>query len=356
MTVPAVMGAVLLTGYGGYDKLEWRTDVPVPLPEVGDVLIRIGAAAVNNTDINTRIGWYSKAVAEATDAGAATGIEGAGDDGWSGAAFTFPRIQGADACGQIVAVGEGVDPSRIGQRVLVEPVFRGSSRFDIRYFGSEVDGGFAEYARAPSVHAHRIESACSDVELASFPCAYATAENILTRIGLQAGERVLITGASGGVGSAAVQLAKRRGAEVTAMAADAKAETVRGLGAGQVVPRDADLESLFGPEYFDAAVDIVGGGQFGPILNALKRGGRYGVSGAISGPVVDLDLRTLYLKDLRLIGCTVLEPEVFPNLIGYIERGEIKPVVAATYPITDIAAAQEAFLTKRHVGKIVLVL
>ncbi|QGY79558.1 alcohol dehydrogenase family protein [Sphingorhabdus lacus] len=356
MTLPAVMGAVLLTGYGGYDKLEWRTDVPVPLPEVGDVLIRIGAAAVNNTDINTRIGWYSKAVAEATDAGAATGIEGAGDDGWSGAAFTFPRIQGADACGQIVAVGEGVDSSRIGQRVLVEPVFRGHSRFDIRYFGSEVDGGFAEYARVPSVHAHRIESTCSDVELASFPCAYATAENILTRIGLQAGERVLITGASGGVGSAAVQLAKRRGAEVTAMAADAKAETVRDLGASQVVPRDADLESLFGSEYFDAAVDIVGGGQFGPILNALKRGGRYGVSGAISGPVVDLDLRTLYLKDLRLIGCTVLEPEVFPNLIGYIERGEIKPVVAATYPITDIAAAQEAFLTKRHVGKIVLVL
>lgn len=355
MTVPAVMSAVLLTGYGGYDKLEWRTDVPVPQPGADDVLIRVGAAAVNNTDINTRIGWYSKAVAEATDAGAATGIEGAGEDGWSGAAFTFPRIQGADACGQIVAVGEGVDTARIGQRVLVEPVFRGSSRFDIRYFGSEVDGGFAQYSRVPSVHAHRIESSCSDAELASFPCAYATAENILTRIGLQAGEHVLVTGASGGVGSAAVQLAKRRGAEVTAMAADAKADTVRSLGASRVVPRDADLESLIGPEYFDAAVDIVGGEQFGPILNTLKRGGRYGVSGAISGPVVDLDLRTLYLKDLRIIGCTVLEPEVFPNLIGYIERREIKPLVSATYPITDIAAAQEAFLTKRHVGKIVLI-
>lgn len=354
MTVPAVMRAVLLTGYGGYDKLEWRTDVPVPQPGPDDVLIRVGAAAVNNTDINTRIGWYSKAVAEATDASAETGIEGAGDDGWSGAAFSFPRIQGADACGRIVATGENVDMARVGERVIVEPVFRGSSQFDIRYFGSEVDGGFAEYARVPTVHAHHIESACTDAELASFPCAYGTAENILTRIGLQAGERVLITGASGGVGSAAVQLARRRGAEVTAMAADAKAETVRGLGASKVVPRHADLESLFGPEYFDAAVDIVGGGQFGPVLNTLKRGGRYGVSGAISGPVVDLDLRTLYLKDLRLIGCTVLEPEVFPNLIGYIERGEIKPLVAATYPITDIAAAQEAFLTKRHVGKIVL--
>ena len=190
--------------------------------------------------------------------------------------------------------------------------------------------------------------------LASFPCAYGTAENILTRINVQAGERVLITGASGGVGSAAVQLAKRRGAEVIALAADAKAEIVRSLGASRVVPRDANLEALFGQEYFDAAVDIVGGSQFGAILNVLKRGGRYGVSGAISGPIVDLDLRILYLKDLRLIGCTVLEPDVFPNLVSYIERGEIRPIVAATYDLSDIVKAQEAFLTKQHVGKIVL--
>jgi NADPH:quinone reductase-like Zn-dependent oxidoreductase len=348
------MRAVLLTGHGGYDKLELRDDVPVPVPGPDDVLIRVRAAAVNNTDINTRIGWYSKAVAEATDAGAATGIDGAGDDGWSGAAFTFPRIQGADACGQIVAVGDGVDPGRIGERVLVEPAFRGSSKFDISYFGSEVDGAFADYARVPSVHAHRIESILSDGELASFPCAYATAENILTRIGLAAGERVLISGASGGVGSASVQLAKRRGAEVVAMASADKADAVCALGATRVIPRDADLERMFGQEHFDSAIDIVGGAQFGAILNVLKRGGRYGVSGAISGPIVDLDLRTLYLKDLRLIGCTVLESEVFPNLISYIERGEIKPLVAATFDLKDIVAAQEAFLTKRHVGKIIL--
>jgi NADPH:quinone reductase-like Zn-dependent oxidoreductase len=326
------------------------------VPKLGpkDVLIRVAAAGVNNTDINTRIGWYSKAVAEATDVGAASGIAGAQDDGWSGAAFQFPRIQGADACGRIVAVGDDVDPARMGERVLVEPVFRGASTFDICYFGSEVDGGFADYTCAPSLHAHRVNSELSDVELASFPCAYGTAENILTRINLQAGERVLITGASGGVGSAAVQLAKRRGAEVIAMAADAKAGIVRSLGASQVVPRDANLEALFGQEYFDAVVDIVGGSQFGAILNVLKRGGRYGVSGAISGPIVDLDLRTLYLKDLRLIGCTVLEPDVFPNLVSYIERGEIRPVVAATYDLSDIVKAQEAFLTKQHVGKIVL--
>ena len=350
------MRAVLLTGNGGFDKLELRDDVPVPMPGPSEVLIRIGAAGVNNTDINTRIGWYSKAVAEATEAGGASGIAGAEDDGWSGAAFQFPRIQGADACGRIVAVGEGVERARVGERVLVEPVFRGATQFDAIYFGSEVDGAFADYSRAPSAYAHRVESTLSDAELASFPCAYSAAENMLTRIALTAGERVLITGASGGVGSAAVQLAKRRGAQVTAMAGADKAEAVRALGADKVIPRDVDLASLFGPEHFDAAVDIVGGAQFASILNSLKRGGRYGVAGAISGPIVDLDLRTLYLKDLRLLGCTILEPEVFPNLITYIERGEIKPLVAATFPLAGIVAAQEAFLTKRHVGKIVLIL
>lgn len=349
------MRAVLLTANGGFDKLELRSDVPVLIPGPGEVLIEVGAAGVNNTDINTRIGWYSKAVAEATAAGGASGIAGAQDDGWSGTAFQFPRIQGADACGRIVAMGDDVDLARIGERVLVEPVFRGADRFDAVYFGSEVDGAFADYARVPSAHAHRIESGLSDVELASFPCAYSAAENMLTRIALAKGEHVLITGASGGVGSAAVQLAKRRGAQVTAMAGSDKAEAVRALGADNVIPRDADLAALFGPEHFDAAVDIVGGAQFASILNSLKRGGRCGVAGAISGPLVELDLRTLYLKDLRLLGCTILEPEVFPNLIGYIERGEIAPLVAATFPLAGIVAAQEAFLTKRHVGKIVLI-
>ena len=354
MTIPAVMRAVLLTGNGGFDQLELRDDVPVPVPGHDDVLIRVGAAGVNNTDINTRIGWYSKAAAEATEVGAVSGIAGAEDDGWSGAAFHFPRIQGADACGRIVAVGAGVDPPRIGQRVLVEPVFRRAEPFDVTYFGSEVDGAFADYACVPAAYAHGIESSLSDAELASFPCAYSAAENMLTRIALGSGERVLITGATGGVGSAAVQLAKRRGAEVTALAGSDKGAAVRALGADRVIPRDVDLAAMFTNDPFDAAVDVVGGPQFSDILKCLKNGGRYGVAGAIAGPIVDLDLRTLYLKDLRLIGCTVLEREIFPNLIGYLERGEIKPLIAATYPLAEIVAAQEAFLTKRHVGKIVL--
>ncbi|GEN98193.1 alcohol dehydrogenase [Novosphingobium sediminis] len=351
--VPATMEAILLTGNGGFECLSHRSDVPVPQPGVGEVLIRVGACGVNNTDINTRTAWYSKSVTVATEAGGGDGFAEAKteDSGWTGALPQFPRIQGADAAGRIIAVGEGVDPARIGQRVLVEPVFRGASRFEAVYFGSEVDGAFAQYARMPSAHAHRIETALTDTELASFPCAYSAAENMLTRTALVAGERVLITGASGGVGSAAVQLAKRRGAEITALASVDKAEGVRALGASDVLPRDA----RFDPETFDVVIDVAGGAGFPALLEALKRGGRYGVAGAISGPIAELDLRTLYLKDLTLLGCTILEPEVFPNLVSYIERGEIRPVVAATYPLSQIVAAQRAFLEKKHIGKIVLI-
>jgi NADPH:quinone reductase-like Zn-dependent oxidoreductase len=353
--LPETMRAVLLTGIGGYERLELRDDVAVPRPDSGDVLIKVGAAGVNNTDINTRIGWYSKAVAAATDASSGAGLVGAGDTGWSGSTLVFPRIQGADCCGRIVAVGEGVSETRIGERVLLDPLIRASDG-RVRYFGSDIDGAFAEYSCLPARNALRIDSELSDVELASFPCAYSTAENILTRMALTAGECVLVTGASGGVGGAAVQLAKRRGAHVIAVAGAGKAEAVVALGADRVVPRDADLAGTIGDEQVDAVVDVAGGAQFPALLQCLKRSGRYGVSGAIAGPIVELDLRTLYLKDLVFHGCTVLEPGVFPSLVRYIAQREIRPVVAATYPLEQIAAAQRQFLEKRHVGKIVLTL
>jgi NADPH:quinone reductase-like Zn-dependent oxidoreductase len=242
--------------------------------------------------------------------------------------------------------------------VLIEPVFRvpgDGARPRAIYFGSEHDGAFAQYATVPAGSAHRIASALSDVELASFPCSYSAAENMLTRLELQPGATVLITGASGGVGSAAVQLAKRRGANVLALAGAAKAELVGALGADRLFARDADLVAQLGRESIDAVIDVVGGAQFGVLLELLRRGGAYAVAGAIAGAAVSLDLRTLYLKDLRLLGCTVLEPQVFPNLIGYIERGEIRPVIASVHPLSAIVAAQEEFLAKRHTGKIVLV-
>jgi NADPH:quinone reductase-like Zn-dependent oxidoreductase len=335
--LPTAMSAVLLKGNGEYDQLEFRADVPVPEPAAGEVLIRIGAAGVNNTDINTRTDWYS---------------QGATVAGWTGAPPVFPRIQGADGCGRIVAVGEGVDASRIGERVLVEPVFREAHR--VIYFGSEWDGAFAEYAKAPAVHAHRIDSSLSDTELATFPCSYSAAENMLARAKLSEGETVLITGASGGVGSAALQLAKRRGAKVIAIAGQEKAAEIMSLGASQVLSRDTAIAAALGAQTVDVVCDVVGGAQFPDLLEVMKRGGRYAVSGAIAGPHVDLDLRTLYLKDLKLFGCTVFEPSVFTDLIGYIERGEIKPLVSRVFPLSSIVEAQKEFMAKRHIGKIVL--
>jgi len=241
---------------------------------------------------------------------------------------------------------------------LVEPVFRlrdAAGRPQVIYFGSECDGGFAEFTRAPGVHAHAISCDLTDAELASFPCAYAAAENMLTRLDLQSGETVLVTGASGGVGSAAVQLAKRRGATVLAVAGASKAAAVAALGAAQVIATDADPLQELGRERLDAIVDVVGGARFPAWLEVLRRGGRYAVAGAIAGPLVELDLRTLYLKDLRLLGCTVLEPGVFANLVRYIERGDIRPLLAAVHPLAAIVQAQQEFLAKSRMGKIILV-
>lgn len=350
------MCGVLLNGHGGFDQLEYREDLGIPIPEAGEVLVAVCAAAVNNTDINTRIGWYSKSVTE--DTATAKGTQSVKQDAtWAGDALSFPRIQGIDVCGRITAVGQGVDPSRIGERVLIEPCLLGSGpngTRNVRFFGSECDGGFCQFTKVPAAFTHKIDSPLSDVELASFPCSYSTAENMLTRINLKVGETVLITGASGGVGSAAVQLAKRRGATIIAVCGSSKASDVTALGADKIIPRGDNLVEAVGSGHVDAVVDMVAGPDWPLLLEVLKPGGRYAVAGAIAGPIVELDVRTLYLKDLSLFGCTVLEPGVFANLIGYIESGEIKPVVAKTYPLKDIVTAQKDFLAKAHTGKLVL--
>lgn len=330
------MRAVLLTGHGGHEYLAVRDDVAVPTPGAGDVLVRIGAAAVNNTDINTRVGWYA-------------------GGGWTGS-FTFPRIQGIDACGEVMAAGDSAGAALVGRRVLVEPCWRAPDEplSAARFFGSEVDGAFAEFAVVPTRHAHPIDSPLTDVELASFPCSYSTAENLLVRSAVAAGERVLITGASGGVGSAAVQLAVARGAVVTAVAGAAKHDEIRSLGASQVLDRDVDLGTTVESDSFDVVIDVVGGERWPQLLDVLRPGGRYATAGAIAGPEVALDLRTLYLKDLTLLGCTVLGDGVFAGLVRRIEAGEVRPLVAATFPLAEIVAAQELFVSKQHVGKIVL--
>ncbi|NHI00214.1 alcohol dehydrogenase family protein [Oceanimonas sp. MB9] len=357
--IPKTMAGVVLTGHGGPDKLVYRNDLPVPRPGAGEVLMQVGATAINNTDINTRIGWYSKGVTTGTDAATSSGLASARheDASWSGSPIAFPRIQGADCCGTIVAVGQGVDEGRIGERVLVRPMHAPSTTsrpYELVTFGSECDGGYAQYAVAPAHETFAVESSLTDAELASFPCAYSTAEGMLERAELKAGERVLITGASGGVGSAAVQLAKRRGAEVIAVCGEHKFDAVRALGADRLVARGTSLLEDVGADSVQVVVDLVAGPQWPELPELLCRGGRYVASGAIAGPLVELDVRTLYLKDLSLLGSTWQPRHVFENLIRYIERGEIRPQVAKTYALAEVHQAQQDFMTKQLAGKLVL--
>ena len=356
--VPQMMMAVVTTGNGGYEKLDYRS---VPVPQIGEdeVLIAVRAAGVNNTEINTRLGWYSSSVTDSTaDFGDTQSQEQShkADGGWN-AATPFPIIQGTDCCGMVVAAGAKADQSLIGARVLVRACMRvnGFDHPENIWMASDFDGAFAQYVKVPASEAFAVTCEWTDAELATIPCAYATAETMLLRAGCKAGDHVLVTGASGGVGSAGVQLAKRRGAHVCAVTSGDKADAIRQLGADDVILRDEDLGGALGKDRFDLCVDNVAGPDFPLIIKALTRGGRYVSSGAIAGPIVALDMRDMYLKDIQLIGTTAWDEPVFPNLIRYIEAGEIRPLVARTFALSEIAKAQEAFSVKDFVGNFVLI-
>ena len=356
--IPKTMHAVMLTGHGGIDMLVYKTDVEVPLPKSDEVLIRVKASGVNNTDINTRIGWYSKSVTSDTNKGGASGLEDAkkNDSSWSGKPLKFPLIQGADVYGEIVKVGSDISPKRIGESVLVRTMQENphTSENNCWTLGSECNGGFAQYTAVRSSEVFVINSDWSDTDLGSIPCAYSTAEGLLHRAKLEK-ETILITGASGGVGSAAIQLAKLRDATVIAQCAVEKKEEVIQIGADKIVFRNSDLLKEIGRDAVDIVIDLVGGPKWAQLLDILKPGGRYATSGAIAGPIVKLDLRTLYLKDLTLYGCTFQSKEVFRNIIKYIEENKIKPLVAKSYPLKEIKKAQLDFLSKKFTGKLVLV-
>ena len=350
------MSAVLTTGHGGFEVLEFRNDIKVPEPKPDQVLIKVLAAGINNTDINTRTAWYSKSVTGETNSEDSKGLDD--DGGWAGEALSFPIIQGADCCGEIVAVGDDTNVERIGERVLVRTMQQYAvdyRPFECWTMGSECDGAFAQYMVAFSDETYKIESDWSDIELASIPCAYSTAENLLERSNVKKGEIVLITGASGGVGTAAIQLAKRRGAVVIAIASEEKINEVKRIGADNIIKRDESISKALDSNSVDVVIDLVAGSKWGELLDVLKRGARYAAAGAIAGPIVELDIRTLYLKDLTLMGCTFQDSQVFKNLIGYIERNEIRPLVANSYPLKEIVKAQKDFLSKKFVGKLVLV-
>lgn len=361
------MHAVQLLGYGGLDRLSYRTDIPVPEPGAGELRIRVIAAGMNNTDINTRTGWYQSSVSDGTTADggeAGFGVSSGGMGDWSGD-VTFPRIQGADCSGIVDRVGDGVDPARIGQRVICDPYFRdegdATGLETVRFLGAEVDGAFAQFVTVAACNALSVaeDTGLSHEQLATVPCSGGTAMNMLLMAGVGVGDRLLVTGASGGVGSFLLQLGKWLGAEVVGVSAKSKQKDVQGLGADAVVDREADdfvtaalAAGSGGP--FSVVADVVGGARFPDLLAVLRRGGRYVTAGAVAGPVVSLDLRTLYLKSLAFFGSSAFRRDAMPTLVKALESGAVVPAVACTWPLEKIREAQLAFLSRNHVGSMVL--
>ncbi|MEM6356688.1 MAG: zinc-binding dehydrogenase [Pseudomonadota bacterium] len=373
MSVPETMSCVELTGHGGLDMLRVRTDRPVPTPSPAEVLIAVTAAGVNNTDINTRTGWYNSGVKSGTTAegakdgfgevGGATAANAMGD--WT-VALDFPRIQGADCAGRIVAVGEGIDQARIGERVICAPYVLDpedkTGLASARFLGADFDGAFADFTVIAARNAITVphDLAVEDTAPATLPCSGGTAMNMALVAAPEPGELAIVTGTSGGVGSFLVSILKAFGVEVVAVASASKADAVRALGADHVLPRDADdplaaLMEITGGREAQIALDVVGGETFSWLIAALGRGGRYVTAGAIAGPVVEFDLRSLYLKSLSFHGSTVYGSDTMPTLVKLVTEGRVRPVAHATYPLAEIRAAQEAFLDKTHVGSLVLI-
>jgi len=270
-------------------------------------------------------------------------------------------VQGGDIAGVVSAVGPGVSAGLVGRRVLVDPAIYLDERPEappVGLLGSEADGGFAEYVVVPAAQAHDVtDSPLSDEQLACLPVAYGTAMGMLERADVCAGERVLVTGASGGVGLALVQLAAARGAEVVAVSSAAKVDQLRDAGAIGVVSRDADdlpaqVTDLV-PSGLDAVADIAGGPLLDQLLPLVRDDGRWVIAGAVAGPVVAFDLRRLYLHNLRLIGSSMHTREHFAKLVEVARAGTISPRIAGRHRLTNIHEAQQQFLEGSHVGKII---
>ena len=364
--VPGTMKAMVLTGHGGVDKLVYRDDVTLPRPAPGQVLVRVTATAKNNTDRKAREGLYptkdKDEVASFQMGGSAT--------------LTFPRIQGADVAGRVAAVGDGVDPARIGERGLLDFNLYPDDRRDINltpdYYGHGADGGFAEYVAVPSDQFHTVgKPDLADAELAAMGmCSYQTALHMLTSAKVIAGERVLVTGASGGVGTALIQLCRVMGAIPYALSTPDKADALRELGAEAVFDRsDMDgftdrVRELTGGAPLDAVMDLVGGDMTDRFIDAMifdmkarNSYPRLSIAGASGGNLSEIMWTRIYLYQVLVFGVSHGTREEAEQLIGWIRSGELKPVLHAAFKLSDLHRAEDYFVSRGNnfLGKIVIV-
>ncbi|MGM0544050.1 MAG: alcohol dehydrogenase catalytic domain-containing protein [Pseudomonadota bacterium] len=365
-TPPDTMAAMLLTGHGGIEKLEYRKDVATPKPRAGEVLVQVTATAKNNTDRKAREGLYPT-----KDKGDVTSFAMGGE-----ATLTFPRIQGADVAGRIVAVGEGVDAARIGERGLLDFNLYADDRRDINltpdYYGHGADGGFAEYVAVPADQFHYVPNpALHDAELAAMGmCSYQTAYHMMTAAGIAAGERVLVSGASGGVGTALIQLCRVVGAVPYAVSQPEKADALLALGAEAVIDRgdlptfvDRVLATTDG-QPIDAVMDLVGGDMTNLFIDTMivdmqhrKRYPRLSIAGASGGNVSEIMWTKIYLYQVQIFGVSHGTREEAEQLIAWIRSGDLKPVLHAAFKLSELHEAERYFVNRdsHYMGKIVVV-
>lgn len=340
------MKAALFRQHGGPEVIE-IADVAAPELRPGHVLIGVRAAAMNHLDL-----WARR--------------------GLPGLRLEFPHIGGSDIAGQVEALGDGVAGPAPGTRVLVNPsLWCGSCEWclkgeeslcaSFRIIGEHLAGGFAEYVAVPAINVYPIPDDLSFESAAAVPLVYQTAwRGMVTRGGLRSGEAVLVTGASGGVSTAAIQLAKLFGATVFAVTAGAEnVRRVERLGADYVIDR---LDSGFARAVWkatekrgvDLAFDSVGEAIWPDILRSLARDGRLVTYGATTGPRGQVDIRLTFWKQLRIIGSTMSSRSEFEDVMGLVFEKKLEPAIDVVWPLDRAREAHERLEAGDAFGKIVL--
>src|SRR5438067_6476701 len=334
------MKALVLREHGG-EGLRLETGFPEPVPGAGDVVLRVRATALNYHDVFTRRGMPGIKVA-------------------------MPAIMGLDLAGEIVTVGPGVEGWSAGDRVLVDPI----NRVEGGLMGETVHGGLAELCKARAHQLIKIPDGVSFSDAAALPVAYGTALRMMTTNGHVAkGEKVLILGASGGVGVCCLQLAKLAGAEVVACAGtDAKAKRLIELGADKTINYVAhdfqdEAYKLYGKPTrrgggtdrgLDVVVNYTGGDTWVKSLKVLKVGGRLLTCGATAGFAPQEDIRFIWTFELKVLGSNGWARSDIETLLKLVQEGKLKVLVDKVFPLKDAREALRVIEDREVFGKIVV--
>jgi alcohol dehydrogenase len=335
------MKALVLREHGGMDKMQLEMDFPDPVAGEGDVVLRVHATSFNYHDVFTRRGM-------------------------PGIKIPMPAIMGLDVAGEIVSIGPGVTGWAVGDRVVVDPI----NRVEGGLMGETTHGGLAEYCKARAHQLIPIPEGVSFEQAAALPCAYGTAIRMMyTNGGVRSGERVLILGASGGVGVCCLQLAKLAGATVIACAGSAEKEArLRDLGADHTinyVEQDfvKAIYSMYGKparrgEGTDRGVDVVvnytGGDTWTKSLRVLRVGGRLLTCGATAGYDPAEDIRFIWTFELKILGSNGWAKDDIVTLLDLVRAGKLKALVDQAYPLERAAEALQRIEDRRVFGKLVV--